>query len=300
MKPPKIIVAGGSGFIGRPLCRALFDDARREVWVLSRQKGIEVPYAHVVSWDGLTPGSWQSCLEGAAAVINLCGAKLAEGRWTARRRQELTDSRLLPTAALAAAISSCAKPPRVFISASSVAYYGPRGEDSLDESSGPGGDFLSKLCVEWEAAAAAVPPSVRTVLLRTGLVMAEGGGPLRRILLPYRFGLGGPVGTGRQYLSWISREDLIGLILHLLESGASGPVNATAPEPVPQEEFARAIGRALGPIAQVRLPGLARLALGDLSEMLVGGQRALPLKATKAGYAFRHPSLDAVLAQCVG
>jgi uncharacterized protein len=297
---PKIVVAGGSGFIGRPLCGALYDNGRRDVWVLSRQPWMEVPYAHVVTWDGLGPGPWQSCLEGAAAVVNLCGATLTEGRWTPERRQLLYDSRLCSTRALADAIAAAADPPKVFISASSVSYYGARGDEPLAEDASPGEGFLARLCVDWEAEARRVPRGVRAVQLRAGIVLGQGGGALRRILMPYRFGLGGPVGSGRQYLSWISRDDLIGLIIHLLDSDVCGPVNATSPEPVANADFSRVVGKLLGPAAKIRLPGsLTERALGDLKVLLMEGQRALPAKAQRAGYAFKSSDLGRAIEACL-
>lgn len=296
MKPEKVVLAGGSGFIGRPLCRALFDNGAREVWVLSRRPRMEVPYAHVLAWDGQNPGPWQNSLEGAEALINLCGAGIAERRWTKARKKQLEESRILPTRALVAALSGAKNGPKVFLSASAVGYYGDRGDEPLDESAGCGSGFLALLCKAWEQESLKAPREVRTVLLRTGIVLGEGGGALREMLPLFRFGLGGPLGTGRQYMSWISREDEIGLILHLLSSQAQGAVNATAPEPVRNEEFARVLGQALNRPARLRIPaGVLKLALGELAEVLLGGQRVIPKKAQETGYAFKYPRLAAAI-----
>jgi uncharacterized protein (TIGR01777 family) len=295
MKPPKIVVAGASGFIGRPLCRALWDNGRREVWALSRTPR-EIPYARVLLWNGREPGPWQECLEGAQTLINLCGGGLPTGRWSAKRMAQLERSRLEPTRALVAALAAAKKPPRAFISASAVSFYGDRGEEALDEDSESGADFLAMLCVEWENEARRAPAGVRTVLLRAGLVLGTGGGTLRSMLLPFRLGLGGPLGDGRQFMSWIAREDVLGLIVHLLDCDLAGPVNATAPEPVANAQFARELAASLHRTARLRLPGgVVKLALGDLGGMLLGGQRALPRRAQQSGYAFKCSGLRAAI-----
>lgn len=296
MAPQKIVVAGASGFVGRPLCRALWDNGRREVHALSRHAD-SIPYAYVHVWDAATAGDWQAALEGADALINLSGANIAEKRWTAARKRELAESRLVSTKVLVDALAAAKRPPRVFLNASAVGYYGDRGDETLDESSAPGEDFLARLCADWESAALAAPKSVRAIVLRLGVVLGQGGGALGRMLLPFRLGLGGPLGSGRQYMSWISRDDAIGLMLRLLDSDASGPVNATAPEPATNEAFSRELARALGRPCVFRVPEkAARLAFGELADVLLGGQRVLPKKALAAGYAFQHPTLAQALA----
>jgi len=296
MAAAKVVVAGASGFIGRPLCRALWDNGRREVHALSRRPD-SIAYAYVHVWDAATPGDWQAALEGADALINLSGANIAEKRWTKARKRELVDSRLASTKALIDALSSVKRPPRVFLNASAVGYYGDRGEEELDESSAPGEDFLAGLCAEWERAALAAPPNVRAVVLRLGLVLGQGGGALARMLLPFRLGIGGPLGSGRQYMSWISRDDAVGLILRLLDAEVSGPVNAVAPEPAANEAFSRELARALRRPCAFRVPEkAARLAFGELADVLLGGQRVLPKKALDAGYVFQHPTLGRALA----
>jgi hypothetical protein len=291
MAPPRIVVAGGSGYIGRPLCRALWDNGKREVWALSRAAP-EIPYARVVRWDGRSQGAWTRCLEGAAALINLCGEGTAPVPPTAERRRLVAESRLEPTRALVEALRRAQAPPAVFLSASSTAFYGDRGEEALDEASAGGADPEALLCAEWEGTALRALPRARTVALRLGHVLGSGFGALRPLLLPFRLGLGGPIGTGRQYVSWIAREDLIGLILHLLESDVAGPVNATAPEPVTNETFCLELAAALNRRARWRYPpNVAERAFGELGERLLTGQRALPRRAERSGYAFTRAAL---------
>lgn len=296
MAPPKVVIAGASGFLGRPLCRALWDHGRREIWALSRSAE-EIPYARVARWDGRSAGAWTQCLEGAHAVINLCGGGLPRGRWSEAGRKTLSEARLEPARALTQAMAAAKERPRVFISASAVGFYGDRGDEALDEASASGADFLALLCVEWERQARLAPEGVRTVLLRTGLVLGAGGGSLGPIMTPLKLGVGGPLGDGRQFVPWIAREDVLGLVEHLLEDErVSGPVNATAPEPVTNEVFARELAAALGRPARLRLSGgLTRLAFGDLGAMLLGGQRALPRRAQDSGYSFKLPGLRAAL-----
>jgi uncharacterized protein (TIGR01777 family) len=295
--PAKIVVAGASGFIGRPLCRALFAEGKREVWALSRQRGIEIPYARVVHWDGITQGEWVTALDGAQAVINLSGAGIADRRWSPERKLELLNSRLDPTRALVAAMAATPDGPSVFINASAVGYYGDRGDEGLEEDSDPGQGFLAELCADWEKEALKAPPTVRAVALRVGIVLGQGGGALRRMVPPFSLGLGGPIGTGAQWMSWISRDDLIGLIIHLLEAKVAGPVNATAPQPVTNARFSETLASALNRRARLRMPaGVVSLLFGEMGSMLLGGQRVLPKRALDSGYRFQHPVLAGALA----
>lgn len=295
MAIPKIVVAGGSGYVGRPLIRALWDNGRREVYALSRAQR-EIAYSHVVRWDAREAGPWEECLEGADALINLCGAGLPDGDWTAPKLSRLYEERVPPTRALAAALARRRCPPRVFISASAALYYGDRGEEPVDEAASSGADELSMLCLEWEKAALTAPPGVRTVLLRSGLVLGSGGGALQPMLARFRLFLGGPLGSGKQYVSWVSREDMIGLILHLLESDVSGPVNATAPEPVSNERLSLELAALLHRPCALRLSeGAVKLAFGALADALLAGRRVLPRRAELSGYAFKHPTLRQAL-----
>lgn len=295
----RIIIAGGTGFLGSALVRQ-FAAAGDAVRVLTRRRrpgngGIFVEWTP----DG-NAGPWAGEVDGADAVINLAGEGIGDRRWTPERKAQLVSSRLLPTRSLAAAITAAARPPAVFISASGVGYYGAGGGETLTEAAAPGTDFLARLCIEWEAAAlAAARPGVRAAVVRTGIVLDGSGGALARMLPPFRFFAGGPMGSGRQYMSWIHREDWISMVRWLVhEPRAAGPVNVTAPEPVTNREFATALGAALHRPALVSAPAFAlKVLLGEMATpLLLTGQRAIPAKALALGFRFRHPELRAALA----
>jgi uncharacterized protein (TIGR01777 family) len=242
-------------------------------------------------------------IDGADVVVNLAGESIAEGRWTDARKQALRDSRLLSTRSLVAAIGRAARRPSLLLSSSAVGYYGPRGDEPVDERDGPGSDFLATLSVEWENAAnEAASAATRVVLVRTGLVLERDGGALAAMLTPFKLGVGGPVGDGRQYWPWIHRDDWVALVQFLIaHPGAGGPVNATAPTPVTNEEFSRTLARALGRPCLFRAPGFAlRLAMGEMADaLLLKGQRVVPTRAVEMGYQFRYrdlkPALNAIL-----
>jgi uncharacterized protein len=300
----RIVVAGGTGFLGSPLCETFAEDGH-DVRVLSRglspgevrhEAGTGVPGVTRVGWqpDGRT-GRWSDIVSGADAVINLAGASIGGARWTPQRKAELRDSRILATRSLAAAILSADAPPRVFVSSSATGYYGDRGSEPLTEASPPGRDFLATLCEDWEAEALrAARQGVRLALVRTGMVLERSGGALAEMIRPFRFGLGGPMGSGRQYVSWIHRLDWLELIRWIVETpAASGPINATAPHPVTNRELARSLGRALRRPAVLPAPRFAlRLVLGEFADYVVTGQRVLPERALALGYHFRYPELD--------
>jgi uncharacterized protein (TIGR01777 family) len=300
----KLVVAGGSGFLGSPLCESWAEDGH-DVRMLTRQlrpgesrhdSGTGVPGITRVGWqpDG-TAGQTTAAIDGAAAIVNLAGESIASGRWTAARKQALRDSRILSTRTLAAAIKASTNPPRTFISGSAIGYYGAHDSAPLTESAPPGTDFLAKLCVDWEAEAQrAAGPSVRVVLLRAGIVLERGGGALAKMMVPFRFFAGGTMGSGRQYVSWIHRIDWMEMVRWLVETPEiAGAVNATAPHPVTNTEFARALGRALHRPALVPAPAFAlRIVLGELADSIVTGQRVLPSRALSAGFHFRYPEID--------
>ncbi len=300
----KLVVAGGSGFLGAPLCESWAEEGH-DVRLLTRalkpgearhDSGTGVPGITRVGWrpDG-TDGTLAPVLDGAAAIINLAGASVADGRWTPARKQALRDSRILSTRTLVTALRSCANPPRTFISGSATGYYGARGSEPLTETSGPGDNFLARLCVDWEAEAQqAAGPSIRVVLLRTGIVLERGGGALGKMMLPFRFFAGGRMGSGRQYVSWIHRIDWMEMVRWLVETPEiAGPVNATAPHPVTNAELAKALGRAMHRPALAPAPGFAlRVALGEMAQSLLTGQRVFPSRALNAGFHFRYPEID--------
>lgn len=294
----KVVVAGGSGWIGRDLCRALVRSGRSVV-VLSRKGGASVvPGVETRAWLSSHAAGWESELEGAEAIVNLCGEGVADGPWTRSRRARLVASRLVPTAALAAAVAKAARPPRVFLSASAVGFYPQGGDAPLDERAAPGDGFLADLCVRWERAALeARSPSTRVVLPRIGVVLGPGGGALSRMLPPFKLGLGGRLGDGRQWFPWVHLSDVTGLILAAVEDGRlDGPINAVAPEPATNAQFTAALGRALGRPTPFPVPAAAlRLLLGDMSSLLLGSQKVVPAAALAAGYRFERASLAAAL-----
>lgn len=296
----RVVVAGGSGFLGSALTGALVRDGH-EVVVLTR-RAVASPGAGVrhVTWapDGAA-GAWADTVSGAGAVINLAGDSIADGRWTASRKARLLDSRVRATRSLAAAIAGASPAPPVFVSGSAVGYYGACGDEIVTESHPPGADFLATVCVRWEQEAMlAASAATRVVCLRTGLVLDARGGALARMLLPFRLGVGGRLGSGRQYMPWIHTDDWVDLVRHLLVAGdAAGPVNATAPAPATNAEFTRVLGRVLRRPAFLPAPAFAlRLALGEMAEgLLLSGQRAVPARAQQQGHRFAYADLDAAL-----
>ena len=295
----KVVIAGGTGFLGYPLSARLIADGH-DVVVLTR--GTAAPSrprgGRLVSWTpGGDTGPWVREIDGAGALVNLAGESIAGARWTDAQKRRITDSRVQATRSLVGAIRLAGTPPPVFISGSAVGYYGPRGDDVVTEESASGTDFLSRVCVQWEAEAnRAAGPGTRIVCLRTGLVLEKDGGALPQMLPPFKFGVGGPVGSGRQYWPWIHRSDWIDLVCWAIRmASATGPVNATAPAPVTNAEFARALGRALHRPAFMPAPAFAlRLMLGEMADaLLLSGQRAVPAKAERLGFAFRCAKLDA-------
>jgi uncharacterized protein len=292
----RIVIAGGTGFLGAALTAALRADGR-DVVVLTRQSAA-LPHG-LASWipDG-TAGPWAGVLDGADAVINLAGAPLDEKRWTEARKRVLVESRILATRSLAAAIAAAGRPPAVFLSSSAVGFYGSRGEEPVTESDPAGADFLARLVVQWEdEAKTAASNATRVVLLRSGIVLAPDGGALARMLLPFRLGVGGPFGNGRQYMSWIHRDDWVGLARWLLSGDASGAINATAPAPETNAAFAATLARVLRRPHLLRAPAFAlRLALGEMADAaLLAGQRVVPARAQALGFRFEWPALEPAL-----
>ncbi len=291
----KVTIAGGTGFLGTALADALIRGGH-DVAVLTRSPR----RPHHVAWTPDVPtGPWVRAIDGADIVVNLAGESLADGRWTARRKQQLVDSRVRPTRALAAAIREAVTPPAAFVSASGVGYYGPRGDEPITERDRSGDDFIARLCQEWEAAAASAGSArTRVVILRSGVVLAKEGGALPRMLPPFRLGMGGPLGTGRQYMPWIHRDDWAALARWAMdEPRASGVFNATAPDPVTNGSFAATLGRVLHRPAALPAPAIAlKLLLGELAgPLLLTGQRALPERALELGFRFRYPELEGAL-----
>ncbi len=251
-----------------------------------------------ITWqpDG-TAGALAVHLNGVDAVINLAGENLAGGRWSPERKELLRSSRVLPTRTLARAIAQCHTPPKTFVSASGAGYYGPRGDEPVTEDAPPGSDFLGRLCVDWEQEARAVPPATRLAIVRSGLVQSADGGALKRMLLPFKLGLGATLGSGDQFLPWIHEDDWTAMVMWIIENNrAAGAVNATAPTPVTNREFTQTLARVLKRPAIFRAPAFAlRTALGELAEVLLTGQRAVPAHAEQLGFRFTHRTLEPAL-----
>jgi hypothetical protein len=299
----KILIAGGSGFVGRFLCWRLAELGHEPTVLTRRAAPGASPSPRQVAWDGRTAsGDWLAAAAECPAWINLCGAGIADARWTRARKRVLQESRLLPTKALVEAVGKVAAKPKVLINASAVGYYGETGDRSADESFSYGGGFLPGLCALWEhEAMQAAPLGVRPVCLRLGVVLGADGGMLARLVPLFRLGLGGPLGSGRQWLSWIAREDLAGLIAHLLTADVSGGVNAASPHPVTNRVFSQTLGRVLGRPAWLKVPSLAlRLVLGEMADVLLQGQRTAPKKALASGFVFTQPDLEMALRDELG
>lgn len=296
-----IVIAGGTGFLGRALTDELVNEGH-DIVLLSRgaDNRPRGPRVRVVTWtpDG-SAGPWASALNDAQAVVNLAGESIAEGRWSVAKKQRILDSRVLATRSLAAAIGRAATPPATFVSGSAVGFYGPLGDEVVTEEHAAGSDFLAQVCVQWEAEAMrAASARTRVALIRTGLVLDKHEGALPRMLLPFKFGAGGPLGDGRQYWPWIHRNDWVDLTRFVISTpGALGPINATAPAPVTNAEFTKALGRALHRPAFLPAPAFAlRLALGEMADaLLLSGQRAVPARAEKLGYTFAFRQVDEAL-----
>jgi uncharacterized protein (TIGR01777 family) len=297
----QIVVTGGTGFIGRPLCASLCQEGHRVTLLTRRKEEAQRSCGSTVTaveWNGREAGSWERCLEGADAVVNLAGAPIADGRWTDARKRVLAESRVLTTRLLAEAMSRRTSKPRTLISASGIGYYGASDDRVLDEGSTRGRGFLADLCLAWEAEALRTAEfGVRVVLLRTGMVLELDGGALPKMLLPFRLFMGGPTMPGTQWVSWIHRRDHIGLIQWLLTTlHISGPVNAVAPEAVTMKRFCELLGQVLHRPSWLPVPGFAlQAALGELGTLMTTGQRINPAKALSAGYVFHYPALEPAL-----
>jgi len=300
----RIVISGGTGFLGSPLAE-MYAEEGHDVRVLTRSlmsgdfrhdPGTGAPGVTRVGWvpDGKS-GPWATVLDGADAVINLAGESIDAGRWTPQRKARLRDSRLLATRSLATAILAVKAPPRVFVSSSAVGFYGPAGDQPLTEASPAGRGFLAGLCEDWEKEAQCVTRAeTRLAIVRSGIVLERSGGALARMITPFRWFVGGRIGSGRQYFSWIHRLDWMELVRWMVQQQeVRGAINATAPEPVTNKELARALGRALHRPRLVPAPTFAlKLIVGEMADSIVTGQRVIPARAQALGYHFRYPDID--------
>jgi uncharacterized protein (TIGR01777 family) len=299
----KILISGSTGMIGTALIVAL----RKDGHTIARlaRPGTHRPSGadNWVRWDPPAGEFDAAAAEGVDAVVNLAGASIGEGRWSEKRKVLLRTSRVDATRHLIGALANLKRPPRVFISASAVGFYGDRGDEELTEQSAPGRDFLASLCCDWEAEAQhAEQFGARVVLPRFGIILAKQGGALPRMLTPFRMGVGGRLGSGRQWMSWISLDDMVGILRHALSSESSrGPVNTVAPNPVRNAEFTATLAHALHRPAIFPAPAFAlKLALGEMAgPLLLSSQRVIPVILEQAGYRFQHSHLDSALANAL-
>jgi uncharacterized protein (TIGR01777 family) len=288
-----IVMTGSSGLIGSALRPFLAARTHRVASLVRRRPE---PDADEVFWMPEARRIDAAALEGFDAVIHLAGDSIASGRWSPEKKQRILDSRVQSTELLARTLTALQRPPRLMICASAVGYYGDRGAETLSEESGPGSGFLAEVCRKWERAASlAAEGGMRLVVLRFGMVLSAAGGALQRMLPPFRFGVGGKLGSGCQYIAWIALEDLLEIISVALHDPAiHGPVNTVAPNPVTNLEFTKALGRALNRPTVFAVPAFAiRMMFGEMGEqVLLASSRAVPKKLTAAGYRFLRPDLE--------
>ena len=299
-----ILVTGATGFVGAELCHTLVRQGHR-VTALSRDparaKQTVPGLAGAHAWEPADGPAPRDAFEDVEGVVHLLGESVV-GRWTSAKKQAIRDSRVVGTRHLVDALRHADPKPHIFVSASAIGYYGNRNDEELTETSSPGADFLASVSREWEAEASkAEQHGIRVSRLRIGIVLARGGGALGAMLLPFQLAAGGPLGSGRQWWSWIHRDDLIGLVGRLLETGYQGVVNGVAPSPVRQKEFARVLGRVLSRPAFMPAPALAlKIVLGGFSSELLSSKRVLPAAAEQLGYRFQYPELEVALRRALG
>ena len=301
----RVAVTGATGLIG-PLLVGELQRQGWEVTVLSRDPSrarARLEGVDAVAWDLMGEPAPAAALAGRDAVIHLAGEPVAQ-RWSARAKRAISESRVIGTRNLVEGLSALASErPTTLIASSAIGYYGPHGEEPLDEETPPGRDFLARVCVAWEAEAqAATDLGMRVVPVRTGVVLDRSGGALAKMLTPFRLGLGGPVAGGEQYMSWIHRDDLVGMmVLALSEHSWSGPINATAPTPVSNRDFSQTLGRVLHRPSLLPVPAVAlRLLYGEMAAIVTTGARVLPAKPLVLGYRFRHSELYEALRSALG
>lgn len=291
-----IAITGASGFIGRRLMKALAG-GNHSLRVLSRHAGTNLPPGvKLYVWDASKGQPPAESLEGVDALVHLAGEPIAQ-RWNDEVKQKIHETRVTGTRNLVQALSTVSQRPAVLICGSAIGYYGSRGDEVLTESSAPGSGFVAEICIEWEKEAdLAESLGMRVVKLRTGVVLGANGGALAKMLPPFKAGMGGKLGHGDQWMSWIHQDDLVGIVQHALDNPVRGPVNGTAPNPSTNADFTRTLGHALGRPAVVAMPAfMLKTMFGEMSEIMLASQRVLPQAAQAAGYQFRYPELEPAL-----
>jgi uncharacterized protein (TIGR01777 family) len=300
----RILITGATGLIGRRLCQLLLDDGHRVIG-LSRapEKAPRAPVTEMRQWDAMSGPPTDDVLAGVAAVIHLAGEPIAAHRWSDEQKRRIRDSRVISTRNLVNGLRAMAEKPAVFISSSAVGFYGDRGDEQLDEQSPAGRGFMPEVCKAWEQEAEpAAAAGIRVVLVRTGVVLSREGGALEKMMMPFKLGLGGKLGHGRQWFPWIHLDDIVGIYRYALANQTiQGPINGTAPAPVTNAEFTRQFAEVLHRPAFVPVPEFGlRAALGEMADMLLAGQRVFPNAMITAGYRFHFATLAAALADLIG
>lgn len=290
-----ILVTGAAGLIGTALISLLTQNENRVIRLVRKTQLAPGE----IGWDPYAQTLDMEALEGLDAVVHLAGENIADRRWTARKKLRIRESRIQGTRFLAQSLASLFDPPKVLVSVSAIGYYGDRGEDLLDEESDPGKGFLADVCREWEAATApAVMRGIRVVHPRLGIVLSPAGGALARMLPPFRLGIGGRIGSGRQYMSWITIEDLAAILEYAIHNGSlHGPVNAVSPNPLTNQDFSTMLGRVLSKPSFLALPAFAaRIAFGEMADaLLLASARVLPTRLKESGYTFKFPEVEDAL-----
>ena len=292
----KILVSGSRGLVGAALLQHL-DEAGHSTVPLLRERPADGQVG--VHWDPIANFVDTDAMEGAEAVVHLAGENIAQGRWNNAKKQRIRDSRVDGTRLLSAALSGLQNKPRVLVCASAIGYYGDRNDEVLTELSARGSGYLPEVCRDWEAASGVAENcGIRVVLLRYGVILSASGGALAKMLKPFKMGVGGKIGGGQQYMSWITLDDAVGVIMHAIQNDMlSGPVNAVSPNPVTNLEYTKTLGRVIGRPTLFPMPALAaRAAFGEMAnDLLLASARVEPAKLRKSGYTFRHPELEGAL-----
>jgi uncharacterized protein (TIGR01777 family) len=300
----KVLVTGSTGFVGSALVPFLTSSGHTVTSLVRPKSAKPARAGPIVDWDPEASRLSPSVLESIEAVVHLAGENIAAGRWNDQRKARIRDSRVRSTRLLAETLARMSRPPKTFVCASAVGYYGDRGEERLTEQSPPGTGFLPDVCQQWEASTKpAAEKGIRVVNLRTGIVLSPSGGALAKMLTPFRLGGGGVIGDGRQYMSWISLDDMVRAIYHvILNDTLHGPANTVAPNPVTNREFTKTLGRVLGRPTVVPMPAFAaRLAFGEMGDaLLLASARVEPQRLLTSGYKFRHPELEGALRHLLG
>ncbi len=303
----RIFVTGGTGLVGSRLIETLLKRGDAVTMLTRRPEVAKQKWGErctIVAGDPAQAGPWMDAVKDCDAVVHLAGEGIFNRRWSDDFKKQMRDSRILGTQNVVKALADHPTrgdgTPKTLVNASAIGYYGPHGDDELTEASAPGDDYLAKLCVDWEKAAnEAAKSGVRVAIVRIGVVLDPAGGALQKLLPPFKMFVGGPIGSGSHFMSWIHADDLVGLIVFALDhSNVQGPLNATAPHPVTNKQFGHALGKVLGRPSFMPTPAfMLRLMLGEVANVVTKGQNVLPRKALEAGYVFKHADLEGALRQ---